>query len=157
MLFLGQCGAWLATAIYAPSLALATVSGFPFLGCIVTVGFLSTLYTVLGGMKAVVWTDFVRFIVLAGGLLLMIGLLMSFFSWDPGAVWNRAGELTAPATGGPHTRLFDWSLDLSTGAWTPFGQDINWMWTAPSSSIVTFVTGYSLSTLVLDRRGPGPS
>ena len=116
VLFLGQRGAWLATAIYAPSLALATVSGFPVLGCIVTVGFLATLYTVLGGMKAVVWTDFVQFIVLAGGLLLMIGLLMSFFSWDAGAVWNRAGELTAPATGGPHTRLFDWSLDLSTEA-----------------------------------------
>ena len=47
VLFLGQRGAWLATAIYAPSLALATVSGFPVLGCIVTVGFLATLYTVL--------------------------------------------------------------------------------------------------------------
>ena len=116
LLFLGQRGAWLATAIYAPSLALATVSGFPVLGCIVTVGCLATLYTVLGGMKAVVWTDFVQFIVLVGGLLLMIGLLMSFFSWDAGAVWSRAGELTAPATGGPHTRLVDWSLDLSTEA-----------------------------------------
>ena len=116
LLFLGQRGAWLATAIYAPSLALATVSGFPVLGCIVTVGCLATLYTVLGGMKAVVWTDFVQFIVLVGGLFLMIGLLMSFFSWDAGAVWSRAGELTAPATGGPHTRLVDWSLDLSTEA-----------------------------------------
>ena len=122
LLFLGQRGAWLATAIYAPSLALATVSGFPVLGCIVTVGCLATLYTVLGGMKAVVWTDFVQFIVLVGGLLLMIGLLMSFFSWDAGAVWSRAGELTAPATGGPHTRLVDWSLDLSTEAtvWSLF-------------------------------------
>ena len=105
LLFLGQRGAWL-----------ATVSGFPVLDCIATVGSLATLYTVLGGMKAVVWTDFVQFIVLAGGLLLMIGLLMSFFSWDAGAVWSRAGELTAPVTGGPHTRLVDWSLDLSTEA-----------------------------------------
>ncbi len=77
------------------------MSGFPVLGCIITVGFLATLYTVLGGMKAVVWTDFVQFIVLA------------------------------------------------------VGQDINWMWTAPSSSIVTFVTGYTLS-LVFDRSRQAP-
>ena len=32
-----------------------------------------------------------------------------------------------------------------TVAWTPIGQDINWMWTAPFGSIVTFVTGYTLS------------
>lgn len=90
--------------------------GFPVLRCIVTVGSLATLYVVLGRMKDAVWTDCVQFIVLAAGLPLMIGLLMSFFSWPPGAGWNHAGKLTAPVTGGPHTHLIDWFLDLSTEA-----------------------------------------
>ena len=83
---------------------------------------MATLYTFLGGMKAVIWTDFIQFIVLVGGLLLMIYLLMSYFSWDPVAVWNQAGKLKAPATGGPHTRMLDWSLDLNTEAtiWSLF-------------------------------------
>ena len=34
-----------------------------------------------------------------------------------------------------------------TVAWTPLGQDINWMWTAPSSSIVTFVSAYIVATV----------
>ncbi len=32
-------------------------------------------------------------------------------------------------------------------AWTPISQDVNWMWTAPASSAVTFSVGYAVSLL----------
>ena len=137
VLFLGQRGVWLATAIYAPSLALSTVSGFSMLGCILTLGALATLYTVLGGMKAVIWTDFVQFIVLAGGLVFMIVFLLSSLQWDASGVWQRAGELTGSVSGTPHTTLVDWSFDLGAEAT---------VW-----SILFFLFFYNVGTLGTDQ------
>ncbi|MCX7591948.1 MAG: hypothetical protein N2255_10020, partial [Kiritimatiellae bacterium] len=43
--------------LYLPALAVSTVTGFSLPVCIVAVGFITLLYTMLGGMEAVVWTD----------------------------------------------------------------------------------------------------
>ena len=53
---------WMGTAIYVPSLVLHTVTGFALIETIVAVGVVATLYTVLGGMRAVIWTDVVQFL-----------------------------------------------------------------------------------------------
>jgi Na+/proline symporter len=64
----------------------------------------------------VIWTDFLQFVVLIGGLLLMIWTLLSAFQWDVAGVWARAGEMTAAKTQTPHTTLVSWKLDLVTEA-----------------------------------------
>ena len=107
------------------------------LGCILTLGALATLYTVLGGMKAVIWTDFVQFIVLAGGLVFMIVFLLSSLQWDASGVWQRAGELTGSVSGTPHTTLVDWSFDLGAEAT---------VW-----SILFFLFFYNVGTLGTDQ------
>jgi solute carrier family 5 (sodium-coupled monocarboxylate transporter), member 8/12 len=114
VLFLFQRGVWLAAAIYVPSLAIATFADLPLLGCILAVGLLSTLYTMIGGMKAVIWTDLVQFIISMSGLAVIIGVLMAVFKWDIISVWRQAGSMIAPDTGTPHTTLVDWSFDLKT-------------------------------------------
>ena len=48
------------------------------------VGVIGVLYTVMGGMKAVVWTDVIQFFVLGGGLI--VTLVVLFGSIDGGAV-----------------------------------------------------------------------
>ena len=116
VLFLFQRGVWLAAAIYIPSLALSTFSGLPLVACILLIGALTTVFTTLGGMKAVVWTDFLQFIVMMGGLILMICVQLRSFGWDVGAVWDRAGSMTAPESGLPHTTCVDWSFNLTTEA-----------------------------------------
>jgi SSS family solute:Na+ symporter len=55
--------------VYGPALALATLTGWPLAGTIVGVGILATLYTVLGGITAVVWTDALQLVVIAAGLI----------------------------------------------------------------------------------------
>ncbi|KAK7096189.1 hypothetical protein V1264_005513 [Littorina saxatilis] len=60
---------YMGIASFAPSTALEAVTGFPTWATIVIVGLVSTFYTALGGMKAVVWTDVFQ------GTIMLIGLL----------------------------------------------------------------------------------
>ena len=60
---------WMATVIYAPAMALSIATGLPLLASILLMGLLATLYTVAGGLAAVLWTDVVQFIMLIGGAL----------------------------------------------------------------------------------------
>lgn len=59
---------WLAAVVYTPSLALSVVTGWDLRGIIIVCGAVATLYTILGGMKAVIWTDVVQFFAFAGGI-----------------------------------------------------------------------------------------
>ncbi len=61
--------------LYLPALALSTVTGLPLMGCIVVMGLVITLYTMIGGIEAVIWTDAIQvviFIVAAGISLVFI-------------------------------------------------------------------------------------
>lgn len=58
-----------AIAIYAPALVVAEMTGLPFAWIVLGIGILTTLYTTLGGMRAVIWTDTVQFAVLFGGVV----------------------------------------------------------------------------------------
>ena len=63
--------------ILLPAMALSAVTGWDVNGCIIAMGVLSTLYTVLGGIEAVIWTDVLQTVVLLGGalaaLLIIVG------------------------------------------------------------------------------------
>ncbi len=60
---------WLGTVVYAPALAISAVTTIPLWLAIIMMGAISTAYTVLGGLTAVIWTDVVQFLVLTGGAL----------------------------------------------------------------------------------------
>ncbi len=65
-----------------PALALATVTGFNVYACIMVMGLLCTVYTVLGGIEAVIWTDVLQSCVLVGGGLLCIGTIFAAEQFD---------------------------------------------------------------------------
>lgn len=83
---------WMSTAIYAPSLALwaATNGEIPMIPTIVVLGVFATVYTMLGGMKAVIWTDVVQFVALFGGMVLAIVFILLQIPGGFGAVWETA-------------------------------------------------------------------
>lgn len=60
---------WLATVIYAPALALHVTTDVPLGLAIVLIGGMATVYCVLGGISAVVWTDVPQFIIMIGGAI----------------------------------------------------------------------------------------
>ena len=71
-LFISKRLFWMALVALAPSLALSTVTGVPVVWCILIIGAIATVYTGLGGMHAVIWTDAIQFVVLMVGQCLII-------------------------------------------------------------------------------------
>lgn len=55
--------------VYALSLVLHVVMGFPLKATIVGVGLGTVLYTSLGGIKGVIWTDVAQFFIMLGGII----------------------------------------------------------------------------------------
>jgi SSS family solute:Na+ symporter len=65
-----------------PALALTTVTGLDVYWCIAVMGLLCIIYTVLGGIEAVVWTDVMQSVVLIGGALLCVGMVFGVENFD---------------------------------------------------------------------------
>lgn len=97
---LGRLG-WLGIVIYAPAKAMSVASGMPLNGAIAMMGLLAVLYTVLGGLSAVIWTDVVQFVILLGGA---VWLAVSLIGQVPGG----AAEIVITAQTAGKLAVFDW-------------------------------------------------
>ncbi len=89
-LFIFRVSLWLAAATYAPALALEKVTGMPLWITILATGVLTTLYTALGGMRAVIWTDVMQFVVLFGGQLMIVMVALGKIPGGFGGMWDTA-------------------------------------------------------------------
>ncbi|HMP89196.1 MAG TPA: sodium/solute symporter [Kiritimatiellia bacterium] len=94
---------WLGTVIYAPALALHVTTGIPQIVAIGIIGLLATLYCVLGGLSAVVWTDVPQFIIMIGGAIWVAVLISAMV---PGGAIGviEEGHLA------DKLMVFDWTL-----------------------------------------------
>ncbi len=101
-----QIGSRLSVILFLPSLAIATTTGVDVVWCILLMGVVTIAYTALGGMKAVIWTDFVQLFVMFGGALFAIGYIV--LSLDGGV-----GEFLSVAVPEGKMKLLDWSWDLT--------------------------------------------
>uniref|UniRef100_A0AAX7SYS4 Sodium-dependent multivitamin transporter n=1 Tax=Astatotilapia calliptera TaxID=8154 RepID=A0AAX7SYS4_ASTCA len=63
---------YMGVVLYAPALALNAVTGFDLWGAVLAMGLVCTLYTALGGLKAVMWTDVFQTVVMFAGQLAVI-------------------------------------------------------------------------------------
>lgn len=83
---------WLATAMYVPCLAVhaATEGRLPLLPMILVLGAIVTFYTMVGGIRAVIWTDVVQFFVMMGGLLGTVFVVINNVPGGVGEIWQIA-------------------------------------------------------------------
>ena len=80
-----------ATILYLVSLAVSPLlMGADIALIIVVLGLLVTLYTLTGGIEAVIWTDVVQSVVLTLGMLVTIGVLYSAMPISAGEFWQVA-------------------------------------------------------------------
>lgn len=64
------------TILFGVSLAVSALIDVPIWSIIVVLGILVIVYTLLGGIEAVIWTDVVQSIILVGGMLVCLFLLI---------------------------------------------------------------------------------
>lgn len=101
-----QIGSRMSVILFLPSLAIATITGIDVVWSILIMGVFTILYTTLGGMKAVIWTDFVQVFVMFGGAIFAIGFI----------IYNINGgipEFLATANADHKFKLLDFSFDLT--------------------------------------------
>ncbi len=111
LFILFQCGR-VAIVLYLPALALATVSNISVTTSIVMMGVLCVIYTMEGGINAVIWTDVAQTIVLMGGAVW--ALITVLLRIDGGA--GTVVHLTNDA--GRFLQNVSWDFDLLVaGGW----------------------------------------
>jgi len=105
----------MAVVIYLPALALSAVTSLDILACILLIGVLSAVYSALGGIEGVIWTDFAQTVFLLGTAAFSFGLIVARL--DDG--W---GTLAATAQAEGKLELVRWHGDWSSNAlWVLLG------------------------------------
>lgn len=120
--------------LFLPALALSTVTGINIYLCITVMGVLATLYTTLGGIEAVIWTDVLQVGVLLVGAVLSLLLIA-------GAVDGGFGGIisTAAASGKFHMVNLNW--DIATEA----------LWVVIIGNIFIHIVPYTSDQTVVQR------
>ena len=95
----------MAIVIYLPAIALSAVTGIDVSLCILLMGVLCILYTVLGGIEAVIWSDVLQAIVLLGGAILVIIACISGVDGGMSELYERADQ-----AGRLHIADLDWDF-----------------------------------------------
>jgi solute:Na+ symporter, SSS family len=101
-----QIGSRLSVILFLPALAIATITGIDVVWSILIMGGFTIAYTAMGGMRAVVWTDFVQVFVKMGGALFAIGFIL----WSLGGDFDAVREAVVDQR---KTQLLDFSFDLT--------------------------------------------
>jgi SSS family solute:Na+ symporter len=105
-LFLLLKTGWVALVMYTGSLALSAMTGWDLFAVILVLGVAATLYTCLGGLEGVVWTDVLQAVMLFGGAGAIVLHVWLTTGDGPLAWWEAAGRYSAA-----HTRPAWFSVD----------------------------------------------
>jgi SSS family solute:Na+ symporter len=104
----------IAIVLYLVSLAMQELIGWDIRLVILLLGLLTILYTVLGGIEAVIWTDVVQAVVLMAGGLACCAILLVRMPGGAGEAFSSAWEAQKFDFGG-------WDFDLMIeGFWVVF-------------------------------------
>lgn len=82
---------WMGTALYVPCLAISAVTDQRLLvPMIFVLGSVVTVYTALGGIKAVVWTDVIQFCIMFFGLAATVVIAVGHIPGGVATIWDTA-------------------------------------------------------------------
>jgi SSS family transporter len=83
---------WMATAMYVPSLAVNAATGgqVDLNTMTIIVGVVVTMYTMLGGIQAVIWNDVIQFCIMFGGLAATVAITWTSVPGGFGEIWTTA-------------------------------------------------------------------
>ena len=99
----------MAIVLYLPAIALSVVTGMDVYVSILIMGALSTAYTVMGGIEAVIWTDVLQAVVLMGGAA--FGGIVAVSGTDGGL-----SEFWTISQVNQKLRMINWDTSIATTA-----------------------------------------
>lgn len=101
-----QVGARMGAVMLLPSIAISAVTGIPIWMCILVMGAVTTLYTYMGGLAAVIWTDTVQGFVMIASVIGCLILAIMWLDAPPGDAWSALQHFDK-------TVVFDLRWDLT--------------------------------------------
>lgn len=120
--------------MFLPAIALNVVTGFDIFLCIGLMGVLSLIYTMMGGIEAVVWTDALQVVVLLGGALLVVAIAVFDIPGGMDTILTEAGS-----AGKFHLGSLNFDLKQST------------IWTVLIATLFTNLTTYGTDQTMVQR------
>jgi len=124
----------LSTILYLVSLPISFLLGANDVVVIVAAGVFISVYTMFGGLKAVVWTDFAQSILLLGGGILCVGLIVWALPGGFSQVLELGLEKDKFSIG-----EFDWNFARRT------------FWTMTALGVFQWLVAYSSDQTVIQR------
>lgn len=115
--FLLLRGFYLGVVLYATALVLQPAMGWSVTTSILVVGLSSTIYTAMGGMAAVIWTDVVQTIILIGGVFLVIGMVAMEVTGGVAGIWSQAAALGHGFDLSAESGIWSWNLNQRIVVW----------------------------------------
>ena len=113
---------WMSLLVYLAAKAMTVMLGVgeQWIPAVVLItGFVAVVYTSVGGLQAVVFTDFLQFLLLLGGALLVIFMItvnMGGFGWFP-SQWNPQWDTQPIISFDPRTRVTVVGTLFMIGTW----------------------------------------
>ncbi|BCS34239.1 sodium:solute symporter [Luteitalea sp. TBR-22] len=124
----------MAIVLYLPALALAAATGMDIRLSILLMGGLCTVYTLHGGMNAVIWTDVLQSVVLLGAVVVALVLIVIGTGGDPAQVIG-----VGRAAGKFH--MVTWTPDLTIAS----------IWVVFFGNLVSHLVPYTADQAVVQR------
>lgn len=98
---------WMAAILVAPTLVLLGATGLGdewFWPIVISIGVTCTLYTAIGGIRSVIVTDAIQFVIMAMGMLFIIGFIFHKLGMP-------IGDIVAQLDQGERLNVFNFSFD----------------------------------------------
>jgi solute:Na+ symporter, SSS family len=89
----------ISAVLYLGAIALNSLLGIPLMASIIALALFTGIYTIMGGLRAVVWTEMLQLVVLlTGGVVLSVATVNAAGGWSAVMATSKDWHLLPPAT-----------------------------------------------------------
>ena len=108
---------YLGIMLYATSILLEGAFGWPPWVSVLIVGGFTTLYTCLGGLEGAIWTEVIQFVVMLGGVLMIIFFVAFKMPGGLGGIWDFAVAQGRGFKAGLDSGVWDFKFNQRISFW----------------------------------------
>ena len=99
--------------LYTASLAIMVTTGWPLWGALACMVLLTAVFTTIGGLKAVLWTDVFQIIIFLGGALAALGFLLHYIPGGFFGVMDQVRSFSLEPGGFDKVKIFNFAFNLT--------------------------------------------